>query len=84
MEATVASDTADVVISGNRVNRIYRLRQIAKQTLSIAQQSVLIGVFLCLTLELVAAFGYLPAIYGAISQEVIDLLAIVNALRALR
>lgn len=84
MEATVASDTADVVISGNRVNRIYRLRQIAKQTLCIAQQSVLIGVFLCLILELVAAFGYLPAIYGAISQEVIDLLAIVNALRALR
>ena len=84
MEATVASDTADVVISGNRVNRIYRLRQIAKQTLSIAQQSVLIGVFLCLILELIAAFGYLPAIYGAISQEVIDLLAIVNALRALR
>lgn len=84
MEATVASDTADIVISGNRLNRAYRLRQIAKQTLSIAQQSVLIGVFLCLTLELVAAFGYLPAIYGAISQEVIDLLAIVNALRALR
>lgn len=84
MEATVASDTADVVISGNRVNRIYRLRQIAKQTLSIAQQSVLIGVFLCLILELIAAFGYLPAIYGAISQEAIDLLAIVNALRALR
>lgn len=84
MEATVASDTADVVISGNRVNRIYRLRQIAKRTLSIAQQSVLIGVFLCLILELVAAFGYLPAMYGAISQEVIDLLAIVNALRALR
>lgn len=84
MEATVASDTADVVISGNRVNRIYRLRQIARQTLSIAQQSILIGVFLCLILELVAAFGYLPAMYGAISQEVIDLLAIVNALRALR
>ena len=84
MEATVASDTADVVISGNRVNRIYRLRQIAKQTLSIAQQSVLSGVFLGLILELIAAFGYLPAIYGAISQEVIDLLAIVNALRALR
>ena len=84
MEATVASDTADVVISGNRVNRIYRLRQIARQTLSIAQQSILIGVFLCLILELVAAFGYLPAMYGAISQEVIDLLAIANALRALR
>lgn len=84
MEATVASDTADVVISGNRVNRIYRLRQIARQTLSIAQQSILIGVFLCLILELVAAFGYLPAMYGAIFQEVIDLLAIANALRALR
>lgn len=84
MEATVASDTADIVISGNRLNRAYRLRQIAQRTISIAQQSVLIGVILCLALEVVAACGYLPAVYGAISQEVIDLLAIINALRALR
>jgi cation transport ATPase len=30
----------------------------------------------------VAAFGYLPPVAGAITQEVIDLVVIVNALRA--
>jgi cation transport ATPase len=33
---------------------------------------------------LVAATGAIPAIFGALSQEVVDLLAILNALRALR
>ena len=32
----------------------------------------------------VAAFGYLPAVAGALLQEVVDLVAIVSALRALR
>jgi cation transport ATPase len=30
---------------------------------------------------LVAAFGYLPPLAGAITQEVIDLAAVLNALR---
>jgi cation transport ATPase len=33
---------------------------------------------------LVAAFGYLPPVQGALFQEVIDVAVIVNALRALR
>ena len=33
---------------------------------------------------LVAAFGYLPPVWGALSQEVIDVAVILNALRALR
>ena len=39
---------------------------------------------LSVALMLVAATGVLPAILGALSQEVVDLLAILNALRALR
>jgi cation transport ATPase len=31
-----------------------------------------------------AAFGYLPPVYGALLQEVIDVGVILNALRALR
>jgi cation transport ATPase len=32
----------------------------------------------------VAAFGYLPPVWGALFQEVIDVAVILNALRALR
>jgi cation transport ATPase len=31
-----------------------------------------------------AAFGYLPPLAGAVAQEVIDLAAVLNALRATR
>jgi cation transport ATPase len=31
-----------------------------------------------------AAFGFLPAVLGALLQEVVDLIAILGALRALR
>lgn len=34
-------------------------------------------------LMLVAAFGHLPAVAGALLQEVVDLVAIASALRAL-
>lgn len=30
---------------------------------------------------IVAAFGYLPPIWGAVAQELIDLLAVLNAVR---
>ncbi|GAA3702977.1 hypothetical protein GCM10023081_44170 [Arthrobacter ginkgonis] len=33
---------------------------------------------------LVAVFGALPAVLGALSQEVVDLVAILNALRSLK
>ena len=33
---------------------------------------------------IVAAFGYLPPVQGAVFQEAIDIMVILNALRALR
>ena len=48
---------------------------------SIALQSALGGIGLSLTAMAVAAFGYLPPIAGAVFQEVIDVIAVLNALR---
>lgn len=84
MGSTVAGETADAVITGSQINRISELRHIAMRTLVIAWQSVLAGMILCLGLELIAVFGIIPAAIGALLQEVVDVVAITNALRALK
>ena len=49
---------------------------------SIALQSAIGGMGLSLIGMVIAAAGYLPPVAGAIAQEVIDVLAVLNALRA--
>ena len=46
-------------------------------------QSVVAGIGLSVAAMVVAAFGYLPPVEGALLQEVIDVAVILNALRAL-
>jgi cation transport ATPase len=82
--ATVASETADVVVVVDRADRIPFTIQVGKRSLGIARQSVVVGLGLSVGAMVVAAFGYLPPVWGALFQEVIDVAVIVNALRALR
>jgi heavy metal translocating P-type ATPase len=82
--ATVSSETADAVITVDRVDRVADAVHIGRRALSIARQSVLAGMGLSLVAMGVAAAGYLPPIAGALLQEAIDLAVILNALRALR
>jgi heavy metal translocating P-type ATPase len=82
--ATVSSETADAVVTVDRVDRIADAVHIGRRALHIARQSVLAGMGLSFAAMAVAAFGYLPPVAGAIFQEVIDLAVILNALRALR
>ena len=82
--ATVSSETADAVITVDRVDRVADAVHAGRRALAIARQSVLVGMGLSLTAMGVAAFGYLPPLAGALLQEVIDLAVILNALRALR
>ena len=82
--ATVSSETADVVITVDRVDRVAHALRIGRRSLGIARQSVLIGMGLSLAAMAVAAAGYLPPVYGALLQEGIDVAVIVNALRALK
>jgi cation transport ATPase len=48
----------------------------------IALQSAIGGMALSVIGMLLAAFGYLPPVAGAVAQEIIDVWAILNALRA--
>jgi heavy metal translocating P-type ATPase len=82
--ATVSSDTADAVITVDRVDRVADAVHTGRRSLHIARQSVLAGMGLSLAAMGVAAAGYLPPVAGALFQEVIDLAVILNALRALR
>ncbi len=82
--ATVSSETADAVITVDRIDRVADAVHIGRRSLHIARQSVLVGMGLSIAAMGVAAAGYLPPVAGALLQEVIDLAVILNALRALR
>ena len=82
--ATISSETADVVITVDNADRIALAILIGRRSLHIARQSVIYGLGLSVAAMFVAAFGYLPPVWGALFQEVIDVAVILNALRALR
>ncbi len=82
--ATISSETADVVIAVDDASRIALAIVIGRRSLHIARQSVVYGLGLSVAAMVVAAFGYLPPVWGALFQEVIDVAVILNALRALR
>ncbi|MGE5408966.1 MAG: heavy metal translocating P-type ATPase [Syntrophothermus sp.] len=82
--ATVSSETADAVITVDRVDRVADAIHVGRRSLHIARESVAVGMGLSLAAMIVAAFGYLPPLAGALLQEGIDLAVILNALRALR
>ena len=82
--ATVSSETADAVITIDRIDRVADAVHTGRRSLHIARQSVLAGMGLSLAAMAVAAAGYLPPVAGALFQEAIDLAVILNALRALR
>ncbi|MGP0107509.1 MAG: heavy metal translocating P-type ATPase [Acidimicrobiales bacterium] len=82
--ATAASEAADVVLTVDRLDRLGEAAAIARRTRQIAIESMVAGMGLSLAAMGVAAVGLLPAVWGAILQEVIDVAVILNALRALR
>lgn len=81
--STAASESADVVILLDDISRTVRAVRIGKDTVQVALQSIWLGITLSVVLMVVAAFGLIPATAGAISQEIVDLVTIVNALRAI-
>ena len=81
--ATAASESASAVVTADDLSRVADVMQVSRRTVNIALQSIWMGIIISVGLMLVAAFGYLPAVVGALLQEVVDLVAIISALRAL-
>ncbi|MFD1421455.1 heavy metal translocating P-type ATPase [Lactiplantibacillus songbeiensis] len=82
--STAASESADVVILKDDLSRVVTAIQISKDTLNVAKQAVWIGIAICTILMLIASSGIIPALFGAMLQEVVDTVSILWALRALR
>lgn len=80
--STAASESADVVIMLDDVQKVSSSLSIAKRTFSIARQSILVGIMMSLGLMAVFATGKFKPVYGAALQEVVDVAVIFNALRA--
>ena len=82
--ATVSSEAADMVLMTDRLDRLAQVRSIAARTRRMALQSVVTGMAMSLAAMAAAGLGRLPAVWGALLQEGIDVTVILNALRALR
>lgn len=81
-KSDITSEAAGAVIMDSSLARVDELFHIGKRMRGIALQSALGGMALSIVGMALAAYGILPPVQGAIVQEVIDLLAVLNALRA--
>jgi len=80
--STAATESADVVVMADDLGRVPVALRIARRTLRVGRQSVLIGIFVSIGLMVVASFGFIPVVVGAVLQEALDVASILNALRA--
>ena len=64
------------------VTRVADAVEVGQRTLKIACQSIFVGLGLSFALMGLAAFGLIPPVVGALAQEGVDVLVILNALRA--
>jgi len=78
----VTAEAAGVVIMDNSLEKVDEFIHISRRMRIIALQSAVGGMALSIIGMGLAAFGYLSPVSGAITQEVIDVLAVLNALRA--
>ncbi|WP_353055406.1 heavy metal translocating P-type ATPase [Leucobacter sp. CX328] len=82
--STAASESADVVNRFDRIAGVADAVRIGRDTVRISLESIWAGMIISVGLMLFAAFGFLPALVGAWLQEVVDLVAILWALRAIK
>jgi cation transport ATPase len=78
----ITSEAADIVVLDGSLQKIDELLHIGERMRRIALQSAVGGMALSIGGMALAAAGYLSPVAGAIAQEVIDVVAILNALRA--
>ncbi|HLN47594.1 MAG TPA: heavy metal translocating P-type ATPase [Magnetospirillaceae bacterium] len=77
----ITAEAADAVIMEPSLGKIDEIIHIGRRMRAIALQSAVGGMALsCIGMGLAVA-GYLPPIAGAVTQEVIDVAAVLNALR---
>jgi heavy metal translocating P-type ATPase len=81
-ENSASIEAADVAILGRDAWLIRDAVHIGRRSYHVALQSILLGIGLSSLGMMAASLGYITPVYGAILQEVIDAIVIVNALRS--
>jgi heavy metal translocating P-type ATPase len=80
----VTVESADVIVLADSLDRIPEVIDISRHTMRIARQSIIVGLGLSGAAMVIASFGGLVPLVGALVQEAIDVAVILNALRAAR
>jgi cation transport ATPase len=80
-ESDITSEAADAVVFERSFGKVDELMHIGRRMRRIALESAIGGMALSALGMLLAAYGVLPPIGGAVAQEVIDLVAVLNAVR---
>ena len=78
----VTAEAAGVVVMDNSLKKVDEFMHISRRMRFIALQSAVGGMALSVIGMVFAATGHLNPVSGAITQEAIDILAVLNALRA--
>jgi heavy metal translocating P-type ATPase len=78
----VTAEAAGVVIMDNSLTKVDEFMHISRRMRIIALQSAVGGMTLSMIGMIFATSGHLSPVSGAIAQEIIDVLAVLNALRA--
>ncbi len=78
----IAAEAADAVILCDDITRVADAIRIGRRSVSIARQSIVVGLGLSGIAMVAAALGYFSPTTGALLQEAIDVTVILNALRA--
>ena len=80
--AAASAEAADIVLLVDQLDRVLPAIEIARRSRVIALESVFAGIGLSVIGMIGAAGGFITPVQGALLQEVIDVMVILNALRA--
>jgi heavy metal translocating P-type ATPase len=81
-QSEITTEAAGAVIMDTSLKRVDELFHLARRMRRIALQSAVGGMALSILGMVIAFGGWLPPVGGAVFQEIIDLAAVLNALRA--
>ena len=79
---TAAATAADTVLLSTDILRVVRAVRLGRWVMRVARQGIWVGMALSVIAMIFAAFGFIIPAAGAILQEAIDVIVILNALRA--
>jgi heavy metal translocating P-type ATPase len=77
----ITTEAAGAIIMDSSLRKVDEFLHISQRLRAIALQSALGGMAASVVGMILAALGYLPPVMGAVVQEVIDVVVVVNALR---